>query len=249
MVMKLSQRSADLLNEHRIEPFDGPIRRKFHAGRDVMTPNHLRLEAYSRHPQGCLMSLGAFSYVSGASRDTLKMRVGRYCSIARGVNVVSGNHPIEAVSTNPFFYGHYHSKHLPDVVNRLEQPGFSRDLGHVDIGHDVWIGGYCVLKGGIKIGTGSVIAAGSVVVKDVPPYTIMGGNPAKPIRPRFDEDQIRLLLETEWWNVEPQAIRDLPMFDIPAFCDMLAELRAKGLADPFNPPLLTLKDGEIVVKP
>lgn len=176
------------------------------------------------------------------------MRVGRYCSIARGVNIVSGNHPIAAVSTNPFFYGRYHTKHMPEVVNQLEQPKFSRDLGYVDIGHDVWIGGYCVLKGGIRIGTGSVIAAGSVVVKDVPAYTIMGGNPAKPIRPRFDEDTVQLLLKSEWWNVEPQAIRDLPMFDIPAFCSSLGELRAKGLAPSFNPPLLTLQDGEIVVK-
>lgn len=246
--MKLTQPSANLLADHRIEPFDGPIRRKFHAGRDLMVPNRLRVEAFSRHPQGTLMSLGAFSYVSGASRDTLKMRVGRYCSIARGVNVVSGNHPIHAVSTNPFFYGHYHSKHAPDVVNRLEQPNFSRDLGHVTVGNDVWIGGYCVLKGGINIGTGSVIAAGSVVVKDVPPYTIMGGNPAKPIRPRFDDETTRMLLASEWWNVDPTCLRDLPMFDIPAFCRGLQELRDLGKVTAFNPPILTLKEGEIVQK-
>lgn len=244
--MKLSQNAANLLNDHRIEPFDGPLRRKFHAGQELILPNRLRMEAYSRHPQGYLMSLGAFSYVSSASRDTRKMRVGRYCSIARGIHVVSGNHPIDAVSTNPFFYGHYHSKQLPDVINRSENPVFSRDLGHVQIEHDVWIGGYCVLKGGIRIGTGSVIAAGSVVVKDVPPYTIMGGNPARPLRRRFDEDTVRMLLESEWWTVDPQCLRDFPMFDIPVFCKSLRELREDGQAKPFRPAVFTLEGSEIL---
>lgn len=244
--MIISQSTADLLSDHHIEPFDGPIRRKFRAGREVALPRKLQMEAYSRHPKGFLMSLGAFSYTAHATHDTLKIHAGRYCSIARGVNVVSGNHPVSAVSTNPFFYGRYHSKHLPEVVNRLDNPHFVRDLGLVEVEHDVWIGGYCVLKGGIRIGTGSIIAAGSVVVKDVPPYTIMGGNPAKPIRPRFDEDMTRMLLESAWWTVDPQMLRDLPMFDIPVFCRSLMELRERGLAKIFAPPVFSLEGSEIV---
>lgn len=244
--MKLSERIVELLNDHRIEPFDGRLRRKFRVGHELILPNRLRMEAYSRHPQGYLMSLGAFSYVANISRDALKMRVGRYCSIARGVHVVSGSHPVDAVTTNPFFYGHYHSRHLPEVINRSENPAFARDLGHVQIGHDVWIGGYCVLKGGIRIGTGSIIAAGSVVVKDVPAYTIMGGNPAKPIRRRFDEDRIQMLLESEWWTVEPQCLRDLPMFDIPLFCRLLEDLREDGRTKPFRPAVFTFDGTQIL---
>ena len=70
------------------------------------------------------------------------------------------------------------------MVNAVGKPDFTRDLGGVRVGDDVWIGGYCVLKGGIRIGTGAVVAAGSVVVRDVDPYTIVGGVPAKPLRER-----------------------------------------------------------------
>ncbi|HIC66884.1 MAG TPA: CatB-related O-acetyltransferase, partial [Paracoccus sp.] len=207
--MKLSFKAAKLLDDCRIEPFDGPTRRRFRAMADLQVARNLQCEAFSRHPPGFLMSLGAFSYVSGATRDMLKLRAGRFCSIARGVNVVSGNHPVAAVSTSPFFYGHYHARHLPEVVNAVGKPDFTRDLGGVRVGDDVWIGGYCVLKGGIRIGTGAVVAAGSVVVRDVDPYTIVGGNPARVIRPRFDPEQAARLLDSAWWQVDPKCLRGL----------------------------------------
>lgn len=243
--MQISKNDASILNRFQIEPFNGPLRREFQPGKHLVIPKNLRVEAYSRHPQGYLMSLGAFSYVAGATRDTLKMRVGRYCSIARGINIVSGSHPIDAVTTSPFFYGHYHSRHIPEVINRSERSEFSRDLGNVEVGHDVWIGGYCVLKGGIKIGHGSIIAAGSVVVKDVPPYTIVGGNPSRLIRPRFNEEIAHRLLKSKWWTVDPKCLRDLPMFDIPRFCYLLQNLREKGQAQEFSPQTLTFVDGGI----
>lgn len=247
--MKLSQKCINLLDGHRIEPFDGSIRRKFRSDSDLQVSKNLEVEAFSRHPHGFLMSLGAFSYVSGATRDTLKMKVGRYCSIARGVNIVSGNHPIEAVTTNPFFYGHYHKRHMPEVVSVHETIPFTRDLGIVHVENDVWIGGYCVLKGGIRIGNGSVIATGSVVVKDVPPYMIVGGNPAKIIRPRFDEKIIEILLATEWWRLDPQALRNLDMFDIPQFCHTLQIMKDNGTVKPFEPAVFTWNGIEIVQKP
>jgi len=246
--MKLSESSARLLYDHRIEPFDGPHRRKFRAETDLVAPPNLEVEAFSRHPRGFLMSMGAFSYVSGATRDTLKLKLGRYCSVARGINVVSGNHPINAVTTNPFFYGHYHTAHMPEVVNNAGHPDFQRDLGKVSVGHDVWIGGHCVLKGGITIGTGAVIAAGSVVVKDVPPYMIVGGNPAKTIRPRFEKETIQRLLASEWWCVDPKSLTDLKMFEVERFCDVLDDMKRQGMAKPFAPPVFTLSGSEIAHK-
>lgn len=249
--MRLSPESAALLNDHRIEPFDGPIRRSFEAGTNLRVARNLRCEAFSRHPPGFLMSLGAFSYVAGGTADTLKMQVGRFCSIARGVNIVTGNHPVAAVSTNPFFYGHYHGRHMPEVLNAAVtesgEAGFKRDLGVVRVGHDVWIGGYSLLKGGIRIGIGAVVASGSVVVKDVEPYTVVGGNPARLIRPRFGEAQIRRLKASKWWQVDPRALRGLDMFDIDAFCDGLEDLRQRGAAPELNPACLTLSDAEIVL--
>ncbi|MGR3521755.1 CatB-related O-acetyltransferase [uncultured Paracoccus sp.] len=247
--MKLSFKAAKLLDDCRIEPFDGPTRRRFRAMADLQVARNLQCEAFSRHPPGFLMSLGAFSYVSGATRDMLKLRAGRFCSIARGVNVVSGNHPVAAVSTSPFFYGHYHARHLPEVVNAVGKPDFTRDLGGVRVGDDVWIGGYCVLKGGIRIGTGAVVAAGSVVVRDVDPYTIVGGNPARVIRPRFDPEQAARLLDSAWWQVDPKCLRGLDMTDIDAFCDGLAALRARGEAADLTPARVTLAGDEIVLQP
>ena len=248
--MRLSPKSAALLKTCRIEPFDGPISRPYEAGANLRVARNLRCEAFSRHPPGFLMSLGAFSYVAGATADTLKMQVGRFCSIARGVNVVTGNHPVAAITTSPFFYGHYHGRHMPEVLNaavtETGEAGFQRDLGPVRVGHDVWIGGYSILKGGIRIGTGAVVASGSVVVKDVAPYTIVGGNPARPIRPRFEEAQIRRLKASRWWEVDPKALRGLDMFQIDAFCDGLEDLRQRGKAPDLNPACLTLTGSEIV---
>lgn len=244
-IMRLSRKSAKLLDSHRIEPFDGPIRRQFRPLMEVDVPKGLECEAFSRHPKGFLMSLGAFSYVSAATRDTMKMKVGRYCSIARGVNVVAGNHPIDAVTTSPVFYGLYHEQHMPDVLNQNKSPEFQRNLGNVRIGHDVWIGGYCILKAGIKIGTGAVIAAGSVVVKDVEPYTIVGGNPARLIRPRFDDVTAGRLMNSKWWQVDPKLLSTITMTDIPAFCDKLEELRTSDRLATFNPAKLKLNAGEV----
>jgi virginiamycin A acetyltransferase len=245
--MKLSPKSAKLLDSHRIEPFDGPLRRQFRSSMELHVPKSLECESFSRHPKGFLMSLGAFSYVSAATRDTIKMKVGRYCSIARGVNVVAGNHPIEAVTTNPFFFGNYHKEHFPEVVNENEQPNFKRNLGNVHISHDVWIGGHCILKAGIKIGTGAVVAAGSVVVKDVAPYTIVGGNPASVIRLRFSEEIASRLLNSHWWEIDPKILRTITMTNIPVFCDQVEELRSADQLTIFNPKKFKLDRNEIEI--
>lgn len=75
------------------------------------------------------------------------------------------------------------------------------------LANDIWIGANAIIPGGIRIGTGAIVAAGAVVVKDVPPYAIVGGNPAKIIRYRFSEEQIKALLESEWWDWPIEKIR------------------------------------------
>jgi hypothetical protein len=81
-----------------------------------------------------------------------------------------------------------------------EDKVFDDSVTHTDIGSDVWIGANVIIPGGVQIGTGSIVAAGSVVVKDVPPYAVVGGNPAKVIRLRFSEDEIGLLIASNWWR-------------------------------------------------
>ncbi len=131
--------------------------------------------------------------------------IGRYCSIADDVHVLlGGNHRTDWVTTFPFSeLWHDHARYLN---------GHPSSNGDVIIGNDVWIGRSAMILSGVKIGDGAVIGARAVVTKDVPPYAIVGGNPARLIRYRFDEETIRKLLEIQWWFwPEEKIARALPL--------------------------------------
>lgn len=124
--------------------------------------------------------------------DGSTVRIGRYCSIAGGVSILtSQEHHLEWVSTFPFqiIFGDDRGLPIP-----------SRSKGNVSIGHDVWIGTEALILSGVSIGHGAVIAARSVVTKDVPPYAIVAGVPARVIRHRFDPATIASLLRIAWWD-------------------------------------------------
>lgn len=124
------------------------------------------------------------------SRD-VKLSVGSFCSIANDVKIyLGGEHQMRFVTSYPL--KHYLKLDQLDVN---DQP----TKGDVIIGSDVWLGGNCTILSGVTIGNGAVIANGAVVVKDVPPYAIVGGNPAKIIRYRFLPEDIERLLEVKWW--------------------------------------------------
>jgi len=104
-------------------------------------------------------------------------------------------------------------------ANKIDN--FSKSRGNIEIGHDVWIGARSTILSGVKIGTGAVIAAGTVVVNDVDPYTVSGGNPNKEIKKRFNDDVIKKILSTEWWLMRDQEIDVLSKYllsnDIESF--------------------------------
>ena len=117
-----------------------------------------------------------------------KVTIGRYCSIAPDVRIITGGvHPVEQISTFPF-------RIKCDLPGKYLD-GMPGTKGDILIGSDVWIATQVLILSGVKIGHGAVIAAGSVVTKDVPPYAIVGGNPAKLIRYRFDPTRIQELLD------------------------------------------------------
>lgn len=204
-------------------------------------------EQYTRNPRGMLLSLGAFSYVVEATKHFLSMNIGRYCSIARGTNLVQGNHPIDSVTTNPYHYGNYAKKNLPEELKYQGPVGaFPRSFGRTEIGNDVWIGGHCTIKGGVLIGHGAVIASGSVVVKDIAPYTIVGGNPARPIRDRFPRELAERLLTLKWWDWSPASFRDLNMYDVESFLDGMETRLERGELVPFSPRQFTFRGGQIL---
>jgi acetyltransferase-like isoleucine patch superfamily enzyme len=134
------------------------------------------------------------------SSDTVK--IGKFCSIASGVKILGGgNHRIQRVTSYPLKY-----VLLYNMRKRTDDCSESR--GPTVIGNDVWIGLDAIVLSGITIGDGAVVSAGAVVTKDVPPYAIVGGNPAKIIAYRFSEEQIKDLLKIKWWNMDTKKIKD-----------------------------------------
>jgi len=127
-----------------------------------------------------------------ASNEGATLKIGKFCSIGGDVKILLGSeHRIDWISTYPFNILFEEAKNIT---------GHPTTKGDVIIGNDVWIGENAFILSGIHIENGAVIAAGSVVTKDVEPYTIVGGNPACLLRKRFDNESIRKLLEIEWWN-------------------------------------------------
>lgn len=133
-----------------------------------------------------------YTYIHGSS--VVFADVGAFCSIAAGCTIGGGMHPTDWVSTSPVFYKGRNVLRTNFSQNKFEE------FAHTTIGNDVWIGSKCLVKGGITIGDGAIIGMGSVVTKDVPPYEIWAGNPAKCIRKRFDDETIAKLLKLQWWN-------------------------------------------------
>jgi acetyltransferase-like isoleucine patch superfamily enzyme len=130
-----------------------------------------------------------------------KLVIGNFCSIAANCNVyLGGNHRTDWVTTYPF--GHIHTKNF----NNFNGVGHPSTKGDVIIGNDVWIGNNVTIMSGVNIGDGVVIANNSHVVKNVEPYSLIGGNPAKLIKKRFTEEQIDKLLEIKWWNWDDSKI-------------------------------------------
>jgi acetyltransferase-like isoleucine patch superfamily enzyme len=132
-----------------------------------------------------------------------KIKIGNFCSLGPDIDFyIGGNHRVDWISTSQLPASQFN-----DVFEKAKTiKNFSISKGDIEIGHDVWIGGRTTILSGVKIGTGAVIAAGSVVVNDVDPYTITGGNPNRIIKKRFKDSTIQKLLETEWWNLSDDKI-------------------------------------------
>ncbi|WP_293915876.1 MULTISPECIES: type B chloramphenicol O-acetyltransferase [unclassified Sphingobacterium] len=142
--------------------------------------------------------------------DVDKLIIGSYCSIGSGASfIMAGNqgHRYDWVSSFPFFY-------MSEVLHFSEsKDGFQR-AGDTLIGNDVWIGSEAMIMPGITIGHGAVVGSRALVTKDVEPYSIIGGNPAKLIKKRFSENHIALLLEMRWWDWEDSVVKEA----MPVLC-------------------------------
>lgn len=163
------------------------------------------LNIRKKYPQ---YSFGTGTYSSDLKiyswNEGAKFYIGSYCSIADGVQIyLGGEHNVDWVTTYPFNVLWKSGKHYL---------GHPKTKGDVKIGNDVWIGKEAIILSGVTIGDGAVIGARSLVSKDVAPYAIVGGNPSREIRKRFDGQTIQALLKIRWWEWEPNRIeRALPL--------------------------------------
>lgn len=161
------------------------------------------------------MQVGRYTYghnfidLSKPADSKYELYIGNFCSIAQGVFVyLGGHHRSGFFTTYPF--GKLHRNIFHNVDN-IETESFK---GDVVIGNDVWVGMNTTIFGGVTIGDGAIIAANSHVVKDVPPYSISGGNPCKHIKYRFSEKVIEKLLDLKWWDLPDEEINKI----VPILC-------------------------------
>lgn len=153
-----------------------------------------------------------------------KLIIGKFCSIASGTKSIMGsaNHRLGSVTTYPFnVFGGSWQENTPDHMSQLPFKG------DTVIGNDVWIGRESIIMPGVKIGDGAIIAAYSVVTKDVEPYSVVGGNPARFIKKRFNDELIELLLEFKWWDLSPEKLVTV----LPLLCDFDLEKVTKKIKE------------------
>lgn len=163
-----------------------------------------------------LCNIGAFSYSASPLPEAVK--IGRYCSISTGLIFLDSHHHTHLITTSAITF-RPHNNLWRDIY---DESGCIMDQSwdiygskkFPEIGNDVWIGRDVTLSMGIKIGNGSIVAANSTVTKDVPPYSIVGGNPAMVLRTRFPNDISHRLHNTEWWNLDPKLVLRASMLPV-----------------------------------
>ncbi len=155
--------------------------------------------------QPACINVGEYTYGVPAIRwwgEKAGLRIGKYCSIAKNVTIfLGGNHRVDWITTYPFSVFHpWKARTGP-----REHP---HTRGDVVVGNDVWLGEGCLILSGVTIGDGAVVAGRAVVTRDVPPYAIVAGNPARLVKHRFSEEQVQALLDIAWWKWDPSRIAE-----------------------------------------
>lgn len=180
--LRLNTAMRDLLYDANIRP-NGDAKDAMSKTDRIVFSNKLKVSCWTRHfmREPGTMVIGSLGYMSYAYSPAHQFSTGAYCSIAPGVRVMGDRHPVKRVSTHPFTYGAFYeaaARTLGASDVRMSAP-YDRGQPWTIIEDDVWLGERVTLAGGIRIGTGAILATGSIVTKDVPPYAIIGGVPGR----------------------------------------------------------------------
>lgn len=247
MKLVINEAARELLQQNRIM---GAGANPWALGSEYILREDSLLEPYSHLLAGNIFprEIGAFSY--SFSRSDVYLRMGRYCSIALNVVLMGSSHPDHWVSSHPFSHNPGSLQgvraYLKDVkAERFILEPYEQPDPFAYIGHDVWIGDQAMIKRGVKVGHGAIIGARAVVTKDVPPYAIVGGVPAKVIRYRFTEEIIERLLASQWWRYGPDVLQASDIRDPERFLDRLLNQENRGEIKPLD---LTPLKGEALLR-
>jgi acetyltransferase-like isoleucine patch superfamily enzyme len=239
----ITQPLLEFLWERRI--FHHLQTERWRIGEQLFVPDDCALEPFSHLLVGHVLprTLGSFSYSSTAFEPAT--RVGRYCSLAAGIKWMGSDHPTDWASTSPVFFEHnwLGIAAFRKIHGLTEEPlPFPIPPRGVTIGHDVWIGDEAMIAPGVTIGDGAVVGARALVLKDVPPYAIVVGQPAKVTRMRMPENLVARFLDLQWWRFGPNVLQGLPADQPERFLDLLEARIAADRPAEFQPAPLRAQD-------
>lgn len=198
---------------------------------ELILRRSVRLEEHTLVASNCILmvrEIGSFTYIGRKCELYSTNLIGRYCSFGQEILMGAGPHPTDWLSTSSFFYrkGMFGGARLTEEFYVAQAADFVGVTKPVVVGNDVWIGSRAIIMAGVEIGHGAVIAAGAIVTKDVEPYAIVAGVPAKIIRKRFDDTVVERLLASEWWRVKPDLLKGLDYSDVELMLDHIEHVRA-----------------------
>jgi len=248
MKFTVTEHLLEIFDQHKVY-FTGNGQTRLRVGDQLIVDPDSKIEPYCAFLRGHkLCSIGSFSYSWSPLEPSLV--IGRYCSIASGLNIMGADHPYERFTTSTVTYEKnfiISRQALIDHPDSTFQPKLNpkaaKNQSPTTIGNDVWIGANVTLARGITVGHGAVLATRSVVTKDVPPYTIVGGVPAKPIKMRFDESIVRRMMALRFWDY---GFWDFEHYDLDAgiehFLDVFENKLNSGDLHPYRPEPLSVTE-------